>query len=87
MTLKQVTRVRRWLVLHGRQHPVEVQAWDLVLICWVLSWMSLPSLLLTGFWPMLPLCLAAFLLPSLYARVRQRLHRAGRLRCDWLTAL
>ncbi len=92
MTLKQVSQVRRWLQLHGQQrHAVELQALDLVMIFWVLGWVSLPSLMVTGLWAALPLslplCLAAFLLPSLYAGLRQRLHRNGRLRCDWLTAL
>ena len=87
MTLKQVTQVRRWLVLHGRQHPVEVQAWDMVLIAWTLGWVSVPSLMLMDLWVLLPVCLLGFLLPSFYARVRTHLHRAGRLRCDWLTAL
>jgi hypothetical protein len=88
MTLKQVSQVRRWLLLHGQQgHAVELQALDLVMILWVLSWVSLPSLMLIGLWGVLPLCLAAFLLPTVYAALRRRLHRKGRLRCDWLTAL
>lgn len=87
MTLKQASQVRRWMVLHGRRHPVEVQAWDLVLILWVLGWAGIPSLLLMHLWAALPLCLLAYLLPTAYTCTRQRLHQRGRLRCDWLTAL
>lgn len=87
MTIRQVSQVRRWLLLHGRGHPVELQALDLVLILWMLGWAGLPSLMVIGFWPILPLCLAAALLPSAYAWLRRRLHRRGWLRCDWLTAL
>lgn len=87
MTLQQLTQVKHWLILHGGRHPVESQAWDLVLTCWVLGWISVPSLLLLEVWVILPLSLAAFLLPTWYAWARQRLHRQGRLRCDWLTAL
>ncbi len=33
------------------------------------------------------LCLSLLLLlPRLYVRLRRRLHRRGRLRCDWLTS-
>lgn len=87
MTLKQLAQVKRWLILHREQHPVELQAWDLVLTCWVLGWVGTPGLVLMDLWPVLPLCPLALLLPTFYARLRSRLHRAGRLRCDWLTAL
>ncbi|MFY7866050.1 hypothetical protein [Roseateles sp.] len=87
MTLMQLTSIKRWLFLHGRGHPMELHAWDLVLTAWVLGWVALPGLLLIDAWPWLPLCPAGFLLPDVYARWREHLHREGRLRCDWLTAL
>ncbi|MBT9491520.1 MAG: hypothetical protein IV107_04075 [Paucibacter sp.] len=87
MTLIQLTQIKRWLFLHGRRHPLELCAWDMVLTAWVLGWVALPALLLIHAWSLLPLCPAGFLLPGFYASWRIRLHRSGRLRCDWLTAL
>lgn len=87
MTLKQMSRIKRWLLLHAHRHPVELQAWDLVLMFWVLGLTTVPVLLLTDTFTLLPLSLLGFLLPSVYAALRGRLHRRGRLRCDWLTAL
>lgn len=87
MTLLQLTQIKRWLFLHGRRHPMELCAWDMVLTAWVLGWVALPALLLIHAWALLPLCPAGFLLPGVYATWRIRLHRSGRLRCDWLTAL
>lgn len=87
MTLNQQAQVRRWLVLHRHHHPVEYQAWDLMLMCWVMGMTGMPALVLIEALGWLPVCLLGFLLPSLYAELRIRLHRRGRLRCDWLTAL
>lgn len=87
MTLLQLAQVRHWLRLHGRAHPVELCAWDLVLMSWLIGWMGTPVFMLIDAFDLLPLSLAGFLLPSLYAAWRTRLHRMGRLRCDWLTAL
>ncbi|MFY8116264.1 MAG: hypothetical protein ACOVLH_00540 [Roseateles sp.] len=87
MTLKQASQVRRWMQLHGGRHPVELQVWDLVLILWVLGWAGVPGLLLSDLWVALPLCLLGYLLPTAYTQMRLRLHRCGKLRCDWLTAL
>jgi hypothetical protein len=87
MTLKQLAQVKRWLRLHGREYPVELYAWDLVLTSWVLGWIGVPAFLLIHAFSALPLCLGGFLLPTAYAGWRLRMHRRGRLRCDWLTAL
>jgi hypothetical protein len=39
-------------------------------------------------WPSLALsCLLLFMAPSLYVALRRRLHKSGRLRCDWLSSL
>jgi hypothetical protein len=32
-------------------------------------------------------CLALLFLPQAYVAWRTRMHRAGRLRCDWIVAL
>jgi hypothetical protein len=87
MTLQELSQIKRWLVLHRGQHPVESQAWDVVFLCWVLGWTGVPGLLLTHSPAWLPACLLGFMLPTLYGRLRRHLHRRGRLRCDWLTAL
>lgn len=87
MTLSQLSRIKRWLLLHGRQRGAELQVWDLVLCYWVLGWAALPGLLVLQAWPVLPLLLLAVLSPTLYVAWRKRMHRIGRLRCDWLCAL
>ncbi|WIT11753.1 hypothetical protein PFX98_23180 [Paucibacter sediminis] len=87
MKLKQLGQVKRWMIGHAHQHPVELAVWNLVLTCWVMGWMGMPSAMLIEEWAALPACLTATLVPSLYASARLRLHRHGRLRCDWLTAL
>ena len=86
MTLDHYAQVKHWMLLHAAQHPVELAIWNLVMTCWVLSWMGLAPIVLTQAWRLLPVSLAAWLLPSAYARGRARLHRRGRLRCDWLAA-
>lgn len=87
MTLGQLAQVKRWMRLHGQQHVLELQAWDLVLCGWVLGWSALPGMMVLQLWEALPLLLLGVLAPSLYVRWRIRLHRHGRLRCDWLCAL
>lgn len=91
MTLGQLAQVKHWLLMHAHQHAhqhaVELQAWNLVLGCWVLGWTAMPGVLLLQVWWLLPLLPLGVLLPSLYVAWRSRLHRRGRLRCDWLCAL
>lgn len=87
MTLKQLSQVKRWMVMHSTRHPVEMAVWNGVLTCWMMGFMGLPGALIIHAWWVLPLCLAAWLLPMAYTLGRRRLHRTGRLRCDWLTAL
>lgn len=82
MTLKQLAQIKRWLVLHGEQHRVELEAWNLILSAWVVGWVALPGTLMLQAWLLLPALLLATLLPHLYVRSRQLLHRQGRLRCD-----
>ena len=84
MTLQQMSAVKRWHITHHRQGSVEYQVWDGMLTCWMLGWMGVPPAMLLA--PVLgaALCLALIHAPSVYVAVRRRLHRRGRLRCDWL---
>ncbi len=87
MTLRQLASIKRWLILHPAAHGVELFTWNLVLTCWLMGWVGLPGTLLCGQLAALPLCFAASVSPRCYVLARRRLHRSGRLRCDWLTAL
>ena len=86
MTLAQFHALKLWHTHHGG-HPLEKSAWDTVLTLWMAGWMGLPpALLLDAGWAQLA-CLAALFLPRSYVTWRAWLHRRGRLRCDWITAL
>jgi hypothetical protein len=86
MTLDQMSTLKRWHMTHRSQGPLENHLWD-ALTCWVLGWMGVPASLVL--WPLagVGLCLALTCAPSLYVAARVRLHRLGRLRCDWLGAV
>ena len=87
MTLQQLQAIKLWHVAHKPDRPIEYHAWDGVLTAWVLGWMGEPAALLL-WWPSLALsCLLLFMAPSLYVALRRRLHKSGRLRCDWLSSL
>ncbi len=87
MTLRQLSAIKRWHLLHHKGASVEIRIWDLVLMCWLVGWIgTLPSVLLSsggGF----TACMLLFMTPRGYVRLRRRLHRRGLLRCDWLTSL
>jgi hypothetical protein len=87
MTLRQLAHLKRWHVQHRQRHPVEFQAWDLMLTAWVAGWMGLAAALVLHAPAGVVACLLLSLAPSLYVRLRERLHRQGRLRCDWLDSL
>ncbi len=84
MTLQQLSAVKRWHIQHHRQGSCEYQVWDLMLTCWVLGFVGLPAAMLLAPEAGGLACLLLFLAPSLYVRLRRRLHRHGVLRCDWL---
>jgi hypothetical protein len=86
MTLKQLTFVKRWHVLHGRTRPVEFHTWDAVLTLWLMGWLGVPAELILWQVYGLLVCGALLFVPSAYVGLRRRLHRSGRLRCDWLEA-
>lgn len=87
MTLRELALIRRWHVQHRHLHPVEFRAWEAVLTAWVFGWIGQPAALLLHAPVALVGCGGLLLAPSLYVWCRQRLHRLGRLRCDWLDPL
>jgi hypothetical protein len=85
MTLRQYHALKLWHSSH--RHPLEKTAWEAVLTVWMMAWAGLPAAwLLDLLWVQLA-CVAMFFLPPAYVAWRDRLHQAGRLRCDWITAL
>lgn len=86
MTLKQISVLKRWHVLHRRDRPVEFHAWDTVLTFWLIGWIGMPAELVLSQLYGLVACGVLLLSPGAYVALRRRLHRRGRLRCDWLEA-
>ena len=84
MTLQQLADIKHWYASHPLGHLVEQQVWDGVLASWVMGWAGLPAAWLLDSIPVLLLCGAMLFTPGLYVGLRQRLHRRGVLRCDWL---
>jgi len=87
MTLTQLSFLKRWHVEHRADHPVEYHVWDMMLTAWVMGWVALPAALILWVPQAVVACLVFFAAPTLYVRLRERLHRQGRVRCDWLDAL
>lgn len=87
MTLRQMSQLKRWHVDHREHAPLEYHAWDGVLTLWLLGWMGVPPALLLHWTWMVLACIPLAFAPGAYVRLRLRLHRRGRLRCDWLPAL
>jgi len=87
MTLDQFHALKVWHRRHWRQHPVEKNTWEGILTIWLLGWAGAPAALLIGALWIEPLCFGAWFLPGVYVALRRYLHRSGRLRCDWITAL
>lgn len=87
MNVQQLAAVKRWHVRHRDRRPVELHAWDTVLTLWVIGWMGMiPALLLNQAFGVV-LCIALCYAPGAYVRLRRRLHRRGRLRCDWIDSV
>ena len=87
MALLQLHMLKRWHVAHKREHPVEYHAYDAVLTAWMMGWIGTPAaLLLSDPW-MLAASGLACMAPGFYVVLRERMHRAGKLRCDWLDAI
>lgn len=87
MNLRQLHALKRWHVMHRRDHPVEYQVWDIVLTLWMLGIVGEPASLVLQQPLAVAGCFALLLTPTLYVTLRVRLHRASRLRCDWLGSL
>ena len=87
MTLHQFHALKQWHLRHWRDHPLEKNLWEAVLTLWLMGWVGgAVSLLLNLPWVEV-FCLALLFLPSAYVAMRARWHRAGRLRCDWISSL
>ena len=87
MSLDQLQALKVWHQRHWREHPVERLTWDAVLTLWLMGWVGMPAALLAGHSHTAMAAFVLLFLPAAYAALRQRLHRRGRLRCDWLTSL
>lgn len=85
MTLDQFQSLRMWHLRHWQQHPVEKHAWEGVLTLWMTGWVGGPAALVLELPWVWATSLALLCLPSLYVTMRERMHRNGRLRCDWIT--
>jgi hypothetical protein len=86
MTLQQFHSVKSWHSDH-QDHPTERNVWDVVLTLWMVGWIGgAASVLLLQPWAWVG-CFALLFLPRAYVALRRRLHRLGRLRCDWITAI
>ena len=87
MTLQQYHSLKVWHRRHWRNHPVEKNLWEAILTLSMAGGMGLPAaLLLDEPWAAVA-GLALLFLPGRYVALRTRLHRNGRMRCDWITAL
>ena len=87
MTMHQLLALRQWHLRHSRQHPVETQIWEGVLMLWVAGWVGGPAALLLGMVWAWATSLALLFLPNAYVGLRDRMHRTGRLRCDWIAVV
>ena len=86
MTLDQFHAIKLWHT-HHCDHPLEKNLWELVLTLWFSGWVGLAAATVLEMpWAQIT-CLALLFLPQAYVAWRTRLHRAGRLRCDWIVAL
>lgn len=87
MNVSQLAAVKRWHVLHRDRRPVELHAWDAVLTLWLVGWMGvIPAFMLHAGWGV-ALCVMLVYAPPAYVALRRRLHRKGRLRCDWIDSV
>lgn len=85
MDLDTLQRIKRWHVRHQHQHPVECRAWDAMLTLWVVGWVGwIPAFTFDAVWagPLLAFAMSA---PTMYVALREKAHKARRLRCDWIS--
>ena len=87
MTLDQFQDLRQWHLRHQGDHPMEGHVWTAILTLWMVGWVGAPTAWLLQ-WDLA--ALGAVLLvfaPGRYVAWRERLHRRGWLRCDWIVML
>lgn len=82
-SLDELQRIKRWLVAHHEQHPMEMAVFDSVLALWVMGWVGMLPAVVFGQVLALPLCWALTCVPQLYIGWRVAAHQRQRLRCDW----
>lgn len=85
MDLDTLQRIKRWHVAHQRERPVECYTWDAMLTLWVVGWVGwIPAFTFDALWAA-PLLACAMSAPTMYVTLRQKAHKARRLRCDWIS--
>lgn len=87
MTLDEFHDLKVWHDLHAGDRPLEGRVWSVVLTLWMIGWVGPPAAWLIGTEVLAACTLGLVLLPGAYVALRRRLHRQGRLRCDWIAAL
>ena len=86
MTLQQYHSLKQWHT-HHRNHPLEKNIWEMVLTLWMCGWVGGAAAFVLSA-PLASIgCLALLFLPTAYVRLRAKLHRQHRLRCDWIGAV
>jgi len=87
VTLDQFQDLRHWHLRHRGDHPLEGHIWNGILTLWLVGWVGSPTFWLLH-WHVAALAgVALVFMPGTYVALRRRLHRLGRLRCDWIAAL
>jgi hypothetical protein len=87
MTLDQFQQLKQWHLRHRDDHPMEGHIWSALVTLWMVGWVGTPTAWLLR-WHETALVTALFIfVPGAYVAWRARLHRRGRLRCDWIIAL
>jgi hypothetical protein len=85
MDLDTLQRIKRWHVAHQRERPVECHVWDAMLTLWVAGWVGwIPAFTFDALWAA-PLLAFAMSAPTMYVGLREKAHKARRLRCDWIS--
>jgi hypothetical protein len=87
MTLDQFQELSQWHLRHQHDHPLEGHAWTMVLTLWLAGWVGAPAAWLLAGKAEAMAAAALVLLPRIYLGWRERLHRRGRLRCDWIVVM
>ena len=84
MDMAGLQRIKRWLVSHQQDHPVEYHTWDIMLTLWLMGWVGwIPAFAFDALWTV-PLLVLGMSAPTLYVAWRAKAHREQRLRCDWI---